>query len=389
MSDNPTAQRWLRVSINGTAINLDAHEHATPSWGAGQRSWCWAPTSEQVAFVRNEGGFARICIASVETGVVSELGKAWHLGLSWSRTPEGRSRIAAIRSGGVTPQQLVVYELFDREPPSRTTVARGPVGGWEAFRLPEPEVVTWSAVDGTALHGRLYVPRSTGSKKAPVVVAIHGGPTDQATVQFTTRYAYFLGLGWAVFVPDHRGSSGHGREFQQAMNGRWGELDVADVLSGITWLKSRVDVDADIVVLNGGSAGGFTVLHLLAQATEDSPIRGGIALYPVTDLAALDATTHRFERHYSATIVGPTSVYTQRSPVTYAARVKLPLLLLHGDADKVVSVQQSRDLVASIKANGGNVTYVEYADEGHGWRKPETTRNELEQIAEFLSLIAD
>ena len=390
---------WANVCIDGRPVVADgageAFEHAMASWGPGQRSWCWSPDGASVAFVRNEGGFATLCMAGSGSGggSVRQLGRAWHIGVSWGRTPTGADRIAAIRTGGVTPPQLVVYDLSGPTAEAgaagktpRTVVARGPVGGWEELGLPEPEVVHWLAADGAPLHGRLYpamAPVDAGpASPSGVIVSCHGGPTDQNTVTFNPRFAYWMAQGWSVFVPDHRGSTGWGRDFQQAMNGRWGDVDVSDVADGVRWLIGTGRVDASRLVAMGGSAGGFCALHLLVRYP--SLFACGVALYPVTDLAELDATTHRFERFYSATIVGPTTRYRSRSPITNAAALRRPLLLMHGDADPVVTIGQSRSYLVGTLPGGADVDLVVFEGEGHGWKKPETTVDELHRIDAFL-----
>ena len=334
---------WRNVAIDGRPVlgggEGETFEHAVASWGSGQRSWCWSPDGTSIAFVRNEEGFARLCISDASTGAVRELGKAWHIGLSWARTLSGHDRIAAIRTGGVTPPQLVVYDL--EHDPVRTTLARGAVGGWETMGLPEPEVVHWLAADGATVHGRLY---SSRRPHGGTIVSLHGGPTDQSIVSFNARYAYWLSHGWSVVVPDHRGSTGWGRGYQQAMNGRWGELDVSDCADGLRSLGGLGRIIASKTVVVGGSAGGFCALHLLLRHPE--LFACGVALYPVTDLAELDATTHRFERFYNRSLVGPPERYAERSPITRASELMRPLLVLHGDADPVVSVGQSRRFAA-------------------------------------------
>lgn len=403
LSDGSTG--WANVSVDGRPVVAggtgEAFEHGTPTWGPGQRSWCWSPNGSSVAFVRNEGGFATLCTADLAGGTVRELGRAWHVGLSWSRTVDGHERIAAIRTGGVTPAQLVVYDLnapvATGAKALRTTVARGPIGGWEQVGLPEPEVVEWTAADGTPLHGRLYpaisgavsgaasgaIPADPGPAAAPgVIVSCHGGPTDQNTVMFNPRFAYWMSRGWSVFVPDHRGSTGWGRAYQQAMDRRWGEVDVSDVADGVRWLISAGRVDRSRIVAMGGSAGGFCALHLLVRHRD--LFAAGVVLYPVTDLAELDATTHRFERSYSATLVGPPSQYRARSPITDAATLARPLLLLHGDCDPVVTVGQSRSYVKEALVGGADVELVVFEGEGHGWKKSETVVAELHRIDAFL-----
>ena len=376
------ANGWRNVCVDGRAVvgggAGEPYEHGTPSWGPGQRSWCWSPGGSQVAFVRNEAGFARLGVADVTTGAVTELGKAWHIGLSWSRTPGGHERIAAIRTGGVTPPQLVVYDLATH--PVRTTIARGPVGGWESVGLPEPEISHWPAADGTTVHGRFYpAPRPHGG----TIVSLHGGPTDQTTVTFNPRFGYWLARGWSVFVPDHRGSTGWGHGYQQAMNERWGELDVSDCADGLRALAHVGRVVPERTVVIGGSAGGFCALHLLLRHPE--LFSCGVALYPVTDLADLDATTHRFERHYNRSLVGPVERYGERSPITAAATLARPLLLLHGDADPVVSVAQSRRFAAAATTAGATVELVVYEGEVHSWKRSATTVDELLRIDAFLA----
>ncbi len=101
-------------------------------------------------------------------------------------------------------------------------LAVGPVVGWDSVELPEPELITVEH-DGATLHARRYV---AGAGRT--LCWIHGGPTDQWQVEFLPRVAYWWSQGWDVLVPDPRGSTGHGRAYQQALRGEWGRLDVDD-----------------------------------------------------------------------------------------------------------------------------------------------------------------
>ncbi|HYF47222.1 MAG TPA: alpha/beta fold hydrolase, partial [Acidimicrobiales bacterium] len=288
---------WWNVVAGEVRID-EACEHAGATWGPGERSWCWSPDGDEVAYTRNEDGCGALHVRNLRTGADVRLGRAVHGSLSWARSVRNGGdgwRIAALRSGGVTPTSIVVYE---HEAPRRV-VARGPVAGVEAA-LVEPEVVRWAAPDGAEIPGRLYRPAATDH--GGLICWVHGGPTDQWRVEYRNRFAYFLDRGWALLVPDHRGSTGHGRAFRQALHGRWGDLDVVDCAAGLRAAAANGWGDPSRFVVMGGSAGGFTVLNLLAS--EPDLCAAGVDLFGVADLFTLDETTHRYEAHYLHTIVG-------------------------------------------------------------------------------------
>jgi dipeptidyl aminopeptidase/acylaminoacyl peptidase len=138
----------------------------------------------------------------------------------------------------------------------------------------------------------------------------------------------------------------------------------------------------------GGSSGGFTALG--AVAAEPTLFAAAVVLYPVTDLTDLAERSHRFERHYADSLIGPLPTmadeYRARSPIAHAGRyVATPTLILHGDADPVVPVEQSRAFVDRVRAAGGDVELHVYAGEGHGFRQRLNQLDEYRRIAGFLA----
>jgi dipeptidyl aminopeptidase/acylaminoacyl peptidase len=374
-------------------VVADDHEHGGPTWGAGQRTWVWSPDGGRVAFCRNEEGFGCLCVADATTGEVTEIDRGVFSSLTWAG-----DRLAALRSGARTPDQVVGYRVAGGvvDPASRTTLARGPVLGFESAGLVDPEVVSWPGEDrpgiGSVVHGRLLrserrSPWTEPDAPPPLIVWVHGGPTDQSRVRFHPRSAFFLDRGWNVLQVDPRGSTGWGRAYAQALCGEWGRLDVEDIAEGIRAAVARGWGDRRRVVVMGGSSGGLAVLAVLGR--HRGLCAAGVDLYGVTDLAALEETTHRYEAHYPAVLVGPLPAcaerYRDRSPLSFAAGITAPLLVLHGTDDRTVPPAQSDALVAALRAAGGTVEHHRFEGEGHGWSRPDSVRVELELIDAFLT----
>lgn len=401
---------WLNLwhgspAGEGSEILLgEPHEHGGPTWGAGARTWVWSPDGAAIALTRNIAGFGELCVLDVGSGSVHAVDRGVFSGLSWAG-----GRLVALRSGATTPDQVVAYagvgSITPRpsaSAPARVCLARGPVLGFEAAGAGEPEVVQWDGEHvaglGTEVHGRLFRTGATapGSRDPgddgqppapPLIIWVHGGPTGQHQVTFNPRLLYLLERGWNVLQVDPRGSTGWGRRYAQALACEWGRLDVADTVAGIRAAAAGGWGDPDRIVLMGASSAGLTVLSVLAR--HPGLCAAGIDLYGVTDLFALDETTHRFEAHYNPILLGvlPASaaVWRDRSPITHADAIVDPLLVLHGSADEVVLLSQSERLVATLAARGAPVEFHVYEGEGHGWSLPSTVADELSRIDAFLT----
>lgn len=362
----------------------DDAEHGGPTWGPGARTWTWCGP-DLVALTRNVGGFGELCLLR-PGGPIEVVDRGVFSGLS-----HAAGRLAALRSGARTPDQVVVYDL--RAPDvrrSRRSVARGPVAGVEAGAV-EPELVHWEGAEvggvGREVHGRLSrSPAATGAP-GPLLVRVHGGPTGQHQVTWNARSAFLLARGWSVLEVDPRGSTGWGRAYAQALTGRWGRLDVDDVVAGIRAAGERGWGDPARTAIMGGSSAGLVALSVLAH--HPGLCAAGIDLYGVVDLFELDETTHRFEAHYNPRLLGAlpaaAAEWRDRSPITHAAAIEDPLLVLYGGADQVVVPAQSERLVALLEARGAVVEHHRYEGEGHGWSRPETVADELVRIDAFLT----
>lgn len=380
---------WTNVAVAGAdgtdvTVHAECHEHAEPAWGPGQRSFAWSPDATRIAWCRNEGGFGRLVAAPAARGPMgpvraSEWSKGWYRWLDWA--PAG---LVAVRSGARTPPSVVVHA---DDAVTRREIER--VAGVDALPVDEfvePTAVAWTAADGTAVSGLLFTPPALAGP-LPLLVHLHGGPTDETRVDWSPRIQYWVRRGWAVLAPNPRGSTGRGRAYAQALRGRWGDADVDDVIAGLRVAGERGWGDPGRVALVGGSAGGFTAL--LAALRAPDRIGAVVATYPVTDLHALATDTHRFERHYSDSLLGPLpgaeAAWRERSPMTHAASLRVPLLVLHGDADPVVPLAHAVAFVGAVRAAGGRADLHVYAGEGHGWKRPETAIDALARSESFLT----
>jgi dipeptidyl aminopeptidase/acylaminoacyl peptidase len=363
--------------LSGERQAGEQRECAEPAWSPGQRSYSWSPDSTELAWCRNESGFGRLVVGAPGRKSARELSRGWHRELDW-----GDNGIVCVRSGAVTPTQIVVLAANGS---ARRAIARGPVGGFERTGLVEPRPVLWKSGNGV-VHGLLWrAPDASGP--GPMVVHVHGGPTGQALADWNPRVQWLVQSGYAVLQPNHRGSSGYGVSYRDALDGRWGEVDTDDVVAGIKHAIKAGWVDPSRVALMGGSAGGFTALNVAAR--QPDLVAVVIALFPVTDLLDLAATTHRFESGDLLRLVGPLpdarAKYVARSPLTRAGEVTAPVLVLQGDEDRVVSAERTAAFAEARRRAGGVVEHHVYAGEGHGWRRAETVADELDRVGRFLS----
>jgi dipeptidyl aminopeptidase/acylaminoacyl peptidase len=381
---SPDGERvaWVHdgeLVVDGVPLLLGQpqQECAEPAWSPGQRSYAWSPDGRELAWNRNESGFGRLVIGAPGRKSARELSRGWHRDLSW-----GQIGIVGVRSGAVTPAQVVVLAANGSD---RRAIVRGPVAGFERTALVEPRAVMWKSANA-AVHGLLW--RAAQSRApSPLVVHVHGGPTGQALADWNPRVQWLVQQGYAVLQPNHRGSSGYGVNYRNALDGRWGELDVADVAAGIKHAIKEGWAAPGRIALMGASAGGFTVLNVAEQYPD--LVSAVIASYPVTDLVDLAATTHRFEAGDVSRLVGrlpdARDAYVARSPITNAAGVRAPVLLMQGDDDRVVNAERTAAFADALRGAGVFVEYHTYAGEGHGWGRAATVADELARLGTFLS----
>ncbi len=361
---------------------------AEPAWVQGGRSYAWEAEGRTLVGFRYRQGFAGLWRVNL-AGEQEQISTAPYTWLTQITVPQRGRGLALLGSAPTRPACVLAAAP---EGSQLTPVAQSLAVELEEEYFPSAEAAVWSTAAGQPVYGMYFAPRNagfSGQGSPPVMVHIHGGPTSQSVADFDAERAYFTSRGWGWFDLNYRGSTGYGANYRRALNGQWGAADVEDALSVPAGLAQTLNVDVERMVIEGGSAGGFTVLNLLTR--ENQPYRAGVCQYPVADLFGLVADTHKFEAHYIDSLVGvlprDEAVFRARSPFFHLERMRTPLALFHGQDDPVVPLSQSQAVAAVLEKQGVPFEFRVYAGEGHGFRQAASIADYLATVERFLARV--
>ncbi|MGR6740436.1 dipeptidyl-peptidase 5 [Microbacterium sp. F1-18] len=272
------------------------------------------------------------------------------------------------------------------------TAVRGGAPDVDAAWIPHARQLTTEGPHGP-VHAFAYPPTNPDveaptDELPPYLVWVHGGPTSHVGGTADSKVAYFTSRGIGVLDVNYGGSTGYGRSYRERLKGQWGVVDVDDVATAARGLAADGLADPSRLAIEGGSAGGWTVLAALVGT---DVFGAGVSRYGVGDARALAAETHDFEARYLDGLIGPLpeaeQVYIERSPLSRPERFRVPLLLLQGDEDAVVPPAQAEAIRDALVAQEVPHAYVLYAGEGHGFRRTETIVHALESELAFLGQV--
>ena len=370
------------------ALTAGDCEYGTPAWGQGVGMFAVLP-SGRVVGIRQEQGFGRLVVVDGEGGEFRELDlPAEYASFENPVASPTEERLAVLASGPTTSPRLLLVDL-EQDPPAITTLRLSDPAAFPAPSLSVPDPVAWTNAAGSEVHGLYYPPASDrffDEGPPPLVVFVHGGPTDHVDAGWRPQIQFLASRGYAVLAVNYRGSSGAGRETMLALRGEWGVADVEDCRTGAEAMAARGLADGDRLAILGGSAGGYTVLRSLQ--VHPGFYRAGVCYYGISNLFTLASDTHKFEARYLDSLVGPlpeaSARYRERSPIFHADALADPIALFQGVEDRVVPRDQSDSLAASLRTRGVPHEYHVYEGEGHGWRKRETVEAFYTSVDRFL-----
>jgi dipeptidyl aminopeptidase/acylaminoacyl peptidase len=299
-------------------------------------------------------------------------------GAQFSVSGDGR-RIAFVANTPDHPDEVWVLE---GKKARRLTDVNGQVMDWALGSV--RELVWKNSNDGKKIYGVLVTP--PGFKEgAPVktVVQIHGGPEWawwSGWLGSWHEWAQLLAShGYAVFLPNPRGSDGQGSAFARAVVGDWGGGDYRDIMDGVDALVKAGIADPDRLAIGGWSYGGFMSLWAI---THTDRFKAAVVGAGVTDLVSLARITDTpdFPLGYYGDVPSHLALYDAHSPIRMLERVGVPVLVLHGEADTRVPISQGEALYVGLRMLGKPVRMVRYPREPHWFREQEHQRNVLEQV---------
>ncbi len=253
---------------------------------------------------------------------------------------------------------------------------------WTESKVPELDAaqfrgaqrIEWKSFDGLSIGGFITRPRAKFTGKRPVIVMIHGGPEAQARPGFIGRWNYFVDvLGVALIQPNVRGSTGYGKTFVTLDNGTKREDSVKDIGALFDWVRTQPDLDADRVLVEGGSYGGYMVLGVATLFPDR--IAGAIDIVGIANFVSFLENTESYRRDLRRVEYGDErnpamrAFLTRISPVNNVDKIKAPLLVVQGRNDPRVPYTEAEQIVAAARKNKVPVGYLLADNEGHGFAR--------------------
>ena len=280
------------------------------------------------------------------------------------------------------PSRLVALDAQTGEQ-QRVILAAGetPAGSkWRSIHFPSPggQIQAWVATPDNGKQGPY-----------PTVVHVHGGPTVVMSEMFSPASQAWLDHGYAFCSINYRGSTTFGRDFEQAIWGRLGEVEVEDIDYGVRWLVEQGIADPDATLITGGSYGGY--LTLMSLGTRPELFAGGIGQVVVADWVGMYYQQAETLRTYLDGLFGgppeeKQDVYVKSSPITYVENLKAPLLVIQGRNDTRCPAGQYEDYERAAQAAGAQIE-THWFDAGHGSRETEQQIEHMELSLRFAQRI--
>jgi dipeptidyl aminopeptidase/acylaminoacyl peptidase len=363
-----------------------AAEFGAPQWIFGLTTYAFE-SAERIVCAFAERGLWRLGTIDTRSKTLQRIDAAY-TDVSYVCAAPGR---AVFRAGSPkAPFSIIEMDLATRATKALQRASKIDI---DSGFISEPQPIEFPTEDGLTAHGFYYPPKNRdfaapNLERPLLLVKSHGGPTSATIAVLMLGIQYWTSRGIAVLDVNYGGSTGYGRAYRERLNGTWGIVDVDDCVNGARFLATRGDADGNRLMIDGGSAGGYTTLCAL---TFRDQFKAGASHFGVSDAEALAKETHKFESRYLDNLIGPyperRDLYIQRSPIHHAENLSCPVIFFQGLEDKVVPPNQAEAMVEALHQKGVPVAYVAFEGEQHGFRRAENIKRALDGELYFYSRV--
>jgi dipeptidyl aminopeptidase/acylaminoacyl peptidase len=290
-------------------------------------------------------------------------------------------------NGDRSPSNLYVFNFGNQKLTKLTDTQNPEINPAD---LVEAEVIRYKSFDGMEIPSILLKPQQADSaNKAPALVWVHGGPGGQTRKGYSNVIQYLVNHGYVILGVNNRGSSGYGKTFFAADDGKHGHEPLWDCVEAKKYLASLPYVDPNHIGIMGGSYGGYMVLAALTLKPEEFAV--GVDLFGISNwvrtLEQIPPYWESFRKALYQEVGDPAKEkdkLLETSPLFHADAIVKPLMVLQGKNDPRVLKQESDDIVNAVKKRNGVVEYIVFDDEGHGFTKKENQLRGYKAILDFL-----
>jgi dipeptidyl aminopeptidase/acylaminoacyl peptidase len=368
--------------------DLSSHESVCLESGDGDVGWTFFSSDyrRRITFTNDQSSMCRVMkIYDEDTGAVFELTEFSGESIDSAILSPSGKRLAFYVNGDRKPGDIYLYD-FGTASSKKLTENLNPEIDRKA--LVTAEVICFRSFDGLEIPCLLWRPQSANSAaKAPALVWVHGGPGGRMGRGYKGRIQYLVNQGYVVLGVNYRGSSGFGKDFLAADRKKHGGEPLWDCVMAKNYLAELDYVDSSGIGIIGASFGGFMVLAALTFTPEE--FSAGVDICGPSNFLSLARSLPAYWNVKSfydklGDLQADRDELKSISPVFYANRIKKPLMILQGARDPRCPREQSDEMVKAIRDAGGQVEYLLFEDEAHGFRKRRNAIKAFEAIAGFL-----
>jgi dipeptidyl aminopeptidase/acylaminoacyl peptidase len=337
--------------------------------------------------VTNEDGASKIALTDTKTQAkvaLPDLGGPGAL-VPLRFSPTDRYLIATL----VSDQAPIDLHLIDLKENKATRLTVALPATLKDVKMVTGEAIRIPSFDGREVPAFLYKPAGTGPH--PAIIDVHGGPTYQSLRRFDPFRQYLVSKGYAVLVPNVRGSTGYGKSYTKLDNLDFGGGPLKDVVACKKWLVKNASVDEAQVVVLGGSYGGY--MALAAATFTPTEFAANVDYCGPSDLKTLVESFPPYWAAFAGSIYAKfgdpknpdhAKYLHDRSPIHFVEQIVRPLLVVQGKNDPRVKQDQSDRIVEALKSRQVPVEYLILPDEGHGFSKDESRLQAFRLTDRFL-----